>query len=83
MPLVAVELSECQSSYVRLLVARGSFVSEAQAVAALIENARLNDLASGLDALIDEGLASGPAEELTESDWASVRRLVRERVQRG
>ncbi len=77
---LTIPLSESQSSFLDEMIAKRAFRSRSEAMLALLEEARLGKECERLEAMIQEGIDSGPVEELTLRDWDSIRAQVRERL---
>lgn len=70
---LSVELPESLRDYVQERVASGEFADEGEYVRDLIRRDRESHAAQRLRHLIQDGLGSGPARAMTESDWADLR----------
>ena len=73
---LTITLSESQSKYIENAMTTGKYSSPAEVVCALLDQARLNSGTERLEKLIDEGVASGPAEKFTPDDWNRIRQEV-------
>ena len=77
-----VSLPKALRSFVDERVSGSSYTSASEYVRELIRKDREHRVAQeGLEKLLLEGLASGPASEWTESDWASLRERVTKRLE--
>lgn len=70
---LSVELPESLRGYVRERLAGGEFADEGEYLRELIRRDRESHAAQRLRHLIQEGLDSGPARPMTESDWVALR----------
>jgi antitoxin ParD1/3/4 len=70
---LSVELPESLRGYVQERVARGEFADEGEYLRDLIRRDRESHAAQRLRHLIQDGLDSGPARPMTESDWVDLR----------
>ena len=66
---IQVTLSEDSQTFVHEQVATGQFASPSDFVAKLIESARKQAIRDRIDALLLEGLDSGPPIEVTPEYW--------------
>jgi antitoxin ParD1/3/4 len=79
METMNVALSSEMKDYVQTQVAQGGYSSVSEYVRALIrEDQRRKDEAR-LEAILLEGMASGPATDMTDQDWEDLRRRARKR----
>ena len=69
-----ISLPESLAAFVEQQVASGKFVSAEHYLGALIEADQKQKAREHLEALIREGLDSGPASEMTAQDWEHIRR---------
>jgi len=69
MPDLHIVLSDDSQAFIRDQVAAGQFASPSDYVAALIESAKKQAIRDRVDALLIEGLESGPAVEVTPEYW--------------
>jgi len=72
---VTVELPERLRSFVDERLLQGDYADESEYFRDLVRRDREEQAARRLRELIEEGLSSGPAREMTESDWAELRRV--------
>ena len=75
-----VSLPEALKDYVQERVAEGTFSNPSDYVRALIREDMRRQAEEKLDALLMEGLNSGPAEPMTAKDWADIRADRREHI---
>jgi antitoxin ParD1/3/4 len=78
-------LPESLTAFVEQQVASGKYANAEQYLGALIEADQKQKAREHLEALVQEGLDSGPAAEMTAPDWEHIRRegLARIRSDRG
>jgi len=67
-----VALPEAMRLYVAERVAAGDYGNTSEYVRELIRRDQRDQECRRLRALVEEGLASGPAEPMTEADWAEL-----------
>ena len=77
-----VSLPEPLKAYVHERVAEGSYSNPSDFVRALIREDRKRHAEEKLEALLLEGINSGPAEPMTEQDWADIRANLEEHIAR-
>jgi antitoxin ParD1/3/4 len=77
-----VSLPETLKDYVQERVAEGTFSNPSDYVRALIREDRKRRAEERLDELLMEGINSGPAEPMTEQDWADIRADVEDHIAR-
>ena len=75
-----ISLPESMRAYVESQVEAGSYSSASEYVRALIREDRKRREKERLEALLLEGLNSGPAAEMTPADWEQIRAEVRQRI---
>ena len=75
-----VSLPETLKDYVQERVAEGTFSNPSDYVRALIREDMRRREEEKLDALLIEGLNSGPAEPMTAKDWADIRADLEEHI---
>ena len=75
-----VSLPEALKDYVQERVAEGTFSNPSDYVRALIREDMRRREEEKLDALLIEGLNSGPAEPMTAKDWADIRADLEEHI---
>jgi antitoxin ParD1/3/4 len=68
-----VSLPEALKDYVQERVAEGTYSNPSDYVRALIREDMKRQAEERLDALLLEGINSGPAEPMTQEDWAYIR----------
>jgi len=77
-----VSLPKPLRTFVEERVSSSSYTSASEYVRELIRKDRENQAAQGrLEKMLLEGLASGPAAEWTEDDWAAIRERVTKRLE--
>ena len=77
-----VSLPETLKDYVQERVAEGTFSNPSDYVRALIREDMRRREEEKLDALLIEGLNSGPAEPMTREDWDHIRGNLEEHIAR-
>ena len=75
-----ISLPESLAAFVEQQVASGKYASIEQYLGALIEADQKQKAREHLEALIQEGVDSGPATEMTAQDWEHIRQEGRTRV---
>ena len=75
-----VSLPEALKDYVQERVAEGTFSNPSDYVRALIRDDMKRREEEKLDALLMEGINSGPAEPMTREDWAEIRANLEEHI---
>jgi antitoxin ParD1/3/4 len=80
METMNISLPDPMKEFVEELVTQGDYSSASEYVRALIREDRKRREKERLEALLLEGLASGPMTEMTAQDWESIRSEVRRRV---
>ena len=80
MDTMNISLPDPMKAFVEELVARGDYSSASEYVRTLIREDRKRRETEHLEALLLEGLNSGPATEMTPEDWEAIRQEVRRRV---
>ena len=75
-----VSLPEALKDYVQERVAEGTFSNPSDYVRALIREDMKRQAEEKLDALLMEGINSGPAEPMTAEDWADIRANLEEHI---
>jgi antitoxin ParD1/3/4 len=80
MDTVPITLPDPMKEFVEELVARGDYSTASEYVRALIREDRQRREKAKLEALLLEGLSSGPATEMTPDDWEQIRAEVNQRV---
>ena len=75
-----VSLPETLKDYVQERVAEGTFSNPSDYVRALIREDMRRREEEKLDALLMEGINSGPAEPMTAKDWADIRADLEEHI---
>src|ERR1051326_7981539 len=74
-----ISLPEALQAFVEKQVAAGGFSSTSEYLSALIRDDQIRKAEARLEALLLEGLESGPAVEMTDDDWDELRRRFDER----
>ena len=80
METMNISLPDPMKEFVEELVAGGDYSSASEYVRALIREDRKRREKERLEALLLEGLNSGPATEMTPADWEQIRAEVRQRI---
>ena len=80
METMNISLPDPMKEFVEELVARGDYSSASEYVRALIREDRKRREKEKLEALLLEGLNSGPATEMTPADWEQILAEVRQRI---
>ena len=75
-----VSLPETLKDYVQERVAEGTYSNPSDYVRALIREDMKRRAEEKLDALLMEGINSGPAEPMTREDWAEIRTNLEEHI---
>ena len=78
-----VSLPESLAEFVEQQVSSGKYASVEQYLGALIEADQKQKAREHLETLIQEGLDSGPASEMTAQDWEHIRQEGLARVRGG
>ena len=80
-----LSLPESLKAFVEQQVATGKYANAEQYLGALIEADQQQKAKAQIEALIQEGLDSGPATEMTTQDWEQIRHegIARVRSNRG
>jgi putative addiction module CopG family antidote len=81
MSTISVELPNELLEFIEARVQRGEFASASEYIVALVEVARKKR--SEIETALIQGLASGPAEEWKDEDWAVLKQRVIERQSEG
>jgi antitoxin ParD1/3/4 len=81
MTTITLSLPESLREFVEEQVAKGGFGSADAFLLALVREAQKREAKAKLEALLLEGLESGPATPMTPEEWADIRREVRERLE--
>ena len=74
-----ITLPESWKSFIDAEVAAGGHGSAAEYLHTLLMQAKLRKARDKVEALLDEGLNSGPATEWTKQDWEEIRREIHQR----
>jgi len=80
METMNISLPDPMKEFIEELVARGDYSSASEYLRALIREDRERREKEKLEALLLEGLNSGPATEMTPTDWEQIRAEVRQRI---
>jgi antitoxin ParD1/3/4 len=80
---IQLPLSETLSTFVDEQAARQGYNGAADYIAALLEAEQKKKAQEQLDALLLEGLNSGPAKPLTDANWEQLRQRVKARASGG
>lgn len=76
---LTITLPENWKSFIDAEVAAGGHGSAAEYVETLLMQEKLRKARDKVEALLEEGLSSGPSEEWTKEDWEAIRRQIHER----
>ncbi len=77
-----ISLPESLKAFVEEKVRKGGYGTASEYVRELIREARKREAQARLEALLLEGIDSGPPREMTAKDWADLRRRVRDHAAR-
>jgi antitoxin ParD1/3/4 len=80
METMSISLPDRLKEYVEELVGRGDYSSVSEYIHELIREDRKRRERERLEAMLLEGLSSGPMTEMTPEDWESIRQEVRGRL---
>jgi antitoxin ParD1/3/4 len=80
METMNISLPDPLKAYIEELVGRGDYSSASEYVRELIREDRKRRERARLEALLLEGLNSGPMTEMTPDDWEGIREEVRRRI---
>jgi antitoxin ParD1/3/4 len=80
MKTMSISLPDPLKEYVEELVGRGDYRSASEYIHTLICEDRKRRETERLEAMLLEGLSSGPMTEMTPEDWESIRQEVRGRL---
>ena len=78
-----ISLPESLTAFVEQQIASGKYATAEQYLGALIEADQKQKAREHLETLIQEGLDSGPASEMTAQDWEHIRQEGLSRVRGG
>ena len=76
---IHVTLPDGLQAFVEEQVAQGGYGTASEYLRALVRNDQMRKARERLEALLIEGLESGPATEMTDADWDEMRRRFDER----
>lgn len=76
MTTLTISLSDSQKEFVEAQAVAGGFASASAYIAKLVEQAEIKKERDRINALLLEGLNSGPATPMTKQDWEDIRREV-------
>jgi antitoxin ParD1/3/4 len=76
---INISLPESMREFVEQQVAQGGYGTVSEYLLALVRDAQKRTAQERLEALLLEGLESGPATEMTDDDWDEMRRRFDER----
>lgn len=76
---INISLPESMREFVEQQVAQGGYGTAGEYLLALVRDAQKRKAQERLEALLLEGLESGPATEMTDEDWDDMRRRFDER----
>ncbi|MGK7915836.1 MAG: type II toxin-antitoxin system ParD family antitoxin [Prochloraceae cyanobacterium] len=77
-----ISLPEGMKHFVEAQVIAGEYSTASEYIRSLIRNEQKRQADAKLEALLLEGLDSGPATEITEEDWSNIKNRVRARLDR-
>jgi antitoxin ParD1/3/4 len=77
---IYITVPDPMKEFVEELVQRGDYSSASEYIHALIREDRKRREMERLEAMLLEGLASGPMAEMTPDEWASIRAEVRSQI---
>jgi antitoxin ParD1/3/4 len=80
MDTMNISLPDPMKEFVDELVRQGNYSSASEYVRELIREDRKRREKEQLEALLLEGLESGPASEMTAADWEAIRQEVQQRL---
>jgi antitoxin ParD1/3/4 len=78
-----ISLPKVMKDYVESRVQEGGFSTPSEYMRALVREDQKRKAEEKLEALLLEGIQSGPATPMTPQDWKEIRAEVLRRVQRG
>jgi len=79
MNTLTVSLPDTVQEFVQRQVTEGGYATASEYILALIGEAQKRKAKEKVDALLLEGLNSGPSSEMTAQDWEDIRWEVRQR----
>ena len=79
---LTISVPEAMQAFIEAQVARGGYQNTSDYLLALVLEAQTQEAKRELEAKLLEGLASGPATEMTADDWVTIRQQVQERLER-
>ncbi len=77
-----ISLPEVLKEFVEKQVRQGGYSTPSEYVRELIRTDQKRKTRDRLEALLQEGLESGPATEMTDEDWTDIRREGRARLKK-
>jgi antitoxin ParD1/3/4 len=77
---IQLPLSESLSAFANEQAASQGYGSAAEYIAALVKAEQKKKAKEKLEALLLEGLNSGPAKPMTDADWEALRQRVKARI---
>ncbi len=80
METMNISLPEPLKDFVEQQVVHGGYSTASEYVRALIREDQKRKAAEHVEALLLQGLESGPATAMTKKDWAVIRRTVHQRL---
>src|SRR5258708_15125791 len=80
MQTMNIALPDPMKEFVEDLVVRGDYNSASEYIGELVRADRKRREKARLEAMLLEGLSSGPMTEMTSDDWESIRSEVRQRI---
>lgn len=76
---ISISLPESMRDFIEEQVAQGGYGTVSEYLRALVHEEQKRKARERLEALLLEGLESGPATEMTDADWDEMRRRFDER----
>jgi antitoxin ParD1/3/4 len=77
-----ISLPEAMKEYIEAKVAAGGYGTASEYIRELVRAAQKREAEDKLEALLLEGINSGPATPMTEADWEEHRQKLREHIAR-
>ena len=81
MSVISIFLPDSMRDFIEEQVAQGGYETASEYLRALVHEDQKRKARERLEALLLEGLESGPATEMTDDDWDEMRRRFDERHQ--
>lgn len=80
MTTVNISLPESLKDFVDEAVKEGGYSTTSEYIRELVREAKKQKYQASLEAKLLEGIASGPATEMTDKDWKDIRKEVKVRL---